>query len=86
MTYSPTATGAGQEGYWGDVYGSSSVENQFPVGSWKSKDGKYSGNLGTSKFYPIINKETGDIAVVKVGDMKIQLLVLLVQKMEILKV
>ena len=68
MTYSPTATGPGQEGYWGDVYGSSSVENQFPVGSWKSRDGKYSGNLGTSKFYPIINKETGDIAVVKVGD------------------
>ena len=67
MTYSPTATGPGQEGYWGDVYGSSSVENQFPVGSWKSKDGKYSGNLGTSKFYPIVNKETGDIAVVKVG-------------------
>ena len=33
MTYSPTATGPGQEGYWGDVYGSSSVENQFPVGS-----------------------------------------------------
>ena len=68
MTYSPTATGPGQDGYWGDVYGSSSVENQFPVGSWKSKDGKYSGNLGTSKFYPIVNKETGDIAVVKVGD------------------
>ena len=68
MTYSPTATGPGQDGYWGDVYGSSSVENQFPVGSWKSKDGKYTGNLGTSKFYPIVNKETGDIAVVKVGD------------------
>ena len=68
MTYSPTATGAGQEGYWGDVYGSSSVENQFPVGEWKSRDGKYTGNLGTSKFYPIVNKETGDIAVVKVGD------------------
>ena len=68
MTYSPTATGPGQEGYWGDVYGSSSVENQFPVGSWKSKEGKYTGNLGTSKFYPIVNKETGDIAVVKVGD------------------
>ena len=68
MTYSPTATGPGQDGYWGDVYGSSSVENQFPVGSWKSKVGKYSGNLGTSRFYPIVNKETGDIAVVKVGD------------------
>jgi len=68
MTYSPTATGPGQDGYWGDVYGSSSVENQFPVGSWKSKDGKYTGNLGTSRFYPIVNKETGDIAVVKVGD------------------
>jgi len=68
MTYSPTATGPGQDGYWGDVYGSSSVQNQFPVGSWKSKDGKYTGNLGTSKFYPIVNKETGDIAVVKVGD------------------
>ena len=59
MTYSPTATGPGQDGYWGDVYGSSSVQNQFPVGSWKSKDGKYTGNLGTSKFYPIVNKETG---------------------------
>ena len=68
MTYSPTATGPGQTGYWGDVYGSSSVENQFPVGSWTSKNGQYSGNLGTSKFYPIVNKETGDIAVVKVGD------------------
>ncbi len=68
MTYSPTATGPGQEGYWGDVYGSSSVENQFPVGKWESRDGKYTGNLGTSKFYPIVNKETGDIAVVKVGD------------------
>tara|TARA_Y100001963_G_C6765771_1_gene442103 strand:+ start:45 stop:1433 length:1389 start_codon:yes stop_codon:yes gene_type:complete len=68
MTYSPTATGAGQEGYWGDVYGSSSVKNQFPVGEWESRDRKYSGNLGTSKFYPIVNKETGDIAVVKVGD------------------
>ena len=68
MTYSPTATGPGQEGYWGDVYGSSAVEHQFPVGSWTSKNGQYSGNLGTSKFYPIVNKETGDIAVVKVGD------------------
>ena len=67
MTYSPTATGPGQEGYWGDVYGSSAVENQFPVGRWTSKNGQYSGNLGTSKFYPIVNKETGDIAVVKVG-------------------
>ena len=66
MTYSPTATGPGQTGYWGDTYGSSAVENQFPVGSWTSKNGQYSGNLGTSKFYPIVNKETGDIAVVKV--------------------
>ena len=38
------------------------------MGSWTSKNGQYSGNLGTSKFYPIVNKETGDIAVVKVGD------------------
>ena len=38
------------------------------MGSWISKDCKYSGNLGTSRFYPIVNKETGDIAVVKVGD------------------
>ena len=66
MTYSPTATGAGQEGYWGDTYGSSDVSNQFLVGNWKSKDGKYEGSLGTSKYYPIVNKETGDIAVVKV--------------------
>ena len=55
MTYSPTATGAGQEGYWGDTYGSSDVSNQFLVGNWKSKDGKYEGSLGTSKYYPIVN-------------------------------
>ena len=68
MTYSPTATGPGQKGYWGDIYGSSAVENQFIVGSWTSKNGQYKGNLGTSKFYPIVNKQTGDIAIVKVND------------------
>ena len=35
MTYSPTATGPGQTGYWGDTYGSSAVSNQFIVGRWK---------------------------------------------------
>ena len=34
MTYSPTATGPGQDGYWGDVYGSSSVENQLEIKGW----------------------------------------------------
>ncbi len=68
MTYSPTATGPGQEGYWGDTYGSSAVSNQFIVGNWKSKSGKYEGSLGTAKYYPIVNKETGDIAVVMVND------------------
>ena len=68
MTYSPTATGAGQEGYWGDTYGSSDVSNQFIVGNWKSTSGKYEGSLGTAKYYPIVNKETGDIAVVMVND------------------
>jgi len=37
MTYSPTATGPGQTGYWGDTYGSSAVSNQFIVGRWKSR-------------------------------------------------
>ena len=67
MTYSPTATGPGQTGYWGDTYGSSDVSNQFIVGNWKSNSGKYEGSLGTAKYYPIVNKETGDIAVVKVN-------------------
>ena len=67
MTYSPTATGPGQTGYWGDTYGSSAVSNQFIVGRWKSKNRKYTGNLGTAKYYPIVNKQTGDIAVVKVN-------------------
>ena len=67
MTYSPTATGPGQTGYWGDTYGSSAVSNQFIVGRWKSKNRKYTGNLGTAKYYPIVNKQTGDIAIVKVN-------------------
>ena len=67
MTYSPTATGPGQTGYWGDTYGSSAVSNQFIVGRWKSRDRKYTGNLGTAKYYPITNKQTGDIAIVKVN-------------------
>ena len=67
MTYSPTATGPGQTGYWGDTYGSSAVSNQFIVGRWKSKNRRYTGNLGTAKYYPIVNKETGDIAIVKVN-------------------
>ena len=67
MTYSPTATGPGQTGYWGDTYGSSAVSNQFIVGRWKSRDRRYTGNLGTAKYYPIVNKQTGDIAIVKVN-------------------
>ena len=67
MTYSPTATGPGQTGYWGDTYGSSAVSNQFIVGRWRSRDRRYTGNLGTAKYYPIVNKETGDIAIVKVN-------------------
>ena len=67
MTYSPTATGPGQTGYWGDTYGSSAVSNQFIVGRWKSRDRRYTGNLGTAKYYPITNKQTGDIAIVKVN-------------------
>ena len=67
MTYSPTATGPGQTGYWGDTYGSSAVSNQFIVGRWKSRNRRYTGNLGTAKYYPIVNKQTGDIAVVKVN-------------------
>ena len=67
MTYSPTATGPGQTGYWGDTYGSSAVSNQFIVGRWRSRDRRYTGNLGTAKYYPIVNKQTGDIAVVKVN-------------------
>ena len=67
MTYSPTATGPGQTGYWGDTYGSSAVSNQFIVGRWKSRNRRYTGNLGTAKYYPIVNKQTGDIAIVKVN-------------------
>ena len=67
MTYSPTATGPGQTGYWGDTYGSSAVSNQFIVGRWKSRDRRYTGNLGTAKYYPIVNKQTGDIAIIKVN-------------------
>ena len=67
MTYSPTATGPGQTGYWGDTYGSSAVSNQFIVGRWRSKNRRYTGNLGTAKYYPIVNKQTGDIAIVKVN-------------------
>ena len=67
MTYSPTATGPGETGYWGDTYGSSAVSNQFIVGRWKSKNSRYTGNLGTAKYYPIVNKQTGDIAIVKVN-------------------
>ena len=67
MTYSPTATGPGETGYWGDTYGSSAVSNQFIVGRWRSKNRRYTGNLGTAKYYPIVNKQTGDIAIVKVN-------------------
>ena len=60
--YSPTAT-EGQTGYWGNTYGSSNTSNTFQIWNWRQ--GRYKGNLGGAKYYPIVNKDTGDIAVVK---------------------
>jgi len=65
MEYSPTAT-VGETGYWGDKYGDSSTGNQFQIWNWNS--GQYKGNLGGAKYYPVTNKDNGDIAIVKVNN------------------
>ena len=62
LTYNPEAK-PGDTDYWGDVYGNNSTNNQFPVGSWKA--GKQTGNLKGAKYYTVVNKQSGDIAVVK---------------------
>ena len=62
LTYNPEAK-PGDTDYWGDVYGNNSTNNQFPVGSWKA--GKQTGNLRGAKYYTVVNKQSGDIAVVK---------------------
>jgi hypothetical protein len=66
MEYSPSAA-VGQAGYWGNKYGSPDISNQFQIWNWKSKNGRYSGNLGGKYYYPITNKDTGDIAIVRVN-------------------
>ena len=66
MEYSPSAA-IGQAGYWGNKYGSPDISNQFQIWNWKSKNGRYSGNLGGKYYYPITNKDTGDIAIVRVN-------------------
>ena len=62
LTYNPEAK-PGDTDYWGDVYGDNSTNNQFPVGSWQA--GKQTGNLRGAKYYTVVNKQSGDIAVVK---------------------
>ena len=62
LTYNPEAK-PGDTDYWGDVYGDNSTNNQFPVGSWQA--GKQTGNLRGAKYYTVVNKQNGDIAVVK---------------------
>ena len=62
LTYNPEAK-PGDTDYWGDVYGDNSTNNQFPVGSWQA--GKQTGNLKGAKYYTVVNKQSGDIAVVK---------------------
>jgi hypothetical protein len=64
MEYSPSAT-VGQAGYWGNKYGTSDISNQFRIWNWRA--GRYSGNLGGARYYPVVNKDTGDIAVVKLN-------------------
>ena len=66
MEYSPSAT-VGETGYWGNKYGNSDVSNRFQIWNWKSKNGRYSGNLGGKYYYPITNKDTGDVAIVRVN-------------------
>ena len=62
LTYNPEAK-PGDTDYWGDVYGDNSTNNQFPVGNWQA--GKQTGNLRGAKYYTVVNKQNGDIAVVK---------------------
>tara|TARA_B100000579_G_scaffold138217_1_gene112247 strand:+ start:45 stop:1439 length:1395 start_codon:yes stop_codon:yes gene_type:complete len=62
LTYNPKAK-PGDADYWGDVYGDNSTNNQFPVGNWQA--GEQTGNLRGAKYYTVVNKENGDIAVVK---------------------
>ena len=62
MEYSPSAT-VGETGYWGNKYGNSDVSNRFQIWNWKSKNGRYAGNLGGKYYYPITNKDTGDVEV-----------------------
>ena len=64
MEYSPSAT-VGEAGYWGNIYGSPNTSNRMRVWNWISKNRKYSGNLGGAYYYPVVNKDTGDVAVVK---------------------
>ncbi len=66
MEYSPSAT-VGEAGYWGNKYGSSDTSNRMRIWKWISKNRKYSGNLGGAYYYPVVNKDSGDIAVVKVN-------------------
>ena len=62
LTYNPKAK-PGDADYWGDVYGDNSTNNQFPIGNWQA--GAQSGDLGNAKYYTVVNKQNGEIAVVK---------------------
>ncbi len=62
LTYNPKAK-PGDADYWGDVYGDNSTNNQFPVSNWQA--GRQTGDLGGAKYYTVVNKENGEIAVVK---------------------
>ena len=62
LTYNPKAK-PGDADYWGDVYGDNSTNNQFPVSNWQA--GAQSGDLGNAKYYTVVNKQNGEIAVVK---------------------
>ena len=62
LTYNPKAK-PGDADYWGDVYGNNSTNNQFPVSKWQA--GAQSGDLGNAKYYTVVNKQNGEIAVVK---------------------
>ena len=66
MEYSPSAT-VGEAGYWGNKYGSPDTSNRMRIWKWISKNRKYSGNLGGAYYYPVVNKDSGDIAVVNVN-------------------
>ncbi len=62
LTYNPKSK-PGDADYWGDVYGDNSTNNQFPIGTWQA--GEQSGNLRGAKYYTVVNKQNGEIAVVK---------------------